>query len=72
MTWHLVETISLIEAEVDRAISIDEADENNNVASKVVAVGAPIDNSVSSEDEEGYSYASKELFTSLLVGLYSP
>lgn len=45
----------LIEAEVDRGTSIDEVDENNNVASKVVAVGAPIDNSVSSEDEEGFS-----------------
>jgi len=41
----------LIEAEVDRGTNIDEVDETNNVDSEVVAIGAPIDETSSSEDD---------------------
>lgn len=41
----------LIEAEVDRGTNIDEVDETNNIESEVVAIGAPIDETSSSEDD---------------------
>ena len=41
----------LIEVEVDRGTNIDEVDETNNVESEVVAIGAPIDETSSSEDD---------------------
>ncbi len=41
----------LIEVEVDRGTNIDEVDETNNVDSEVVAIGAPIDETSSSEDD---------------------
>ena len=41
----------LIEAEVDRGTSIDEVDETNNVKTEVVAIGASVDDTSSSEDE---------------------
>ena len=41
----------LIEAEVDRGTSIDEVDETNNVKTEVVAIGASIDDTSSSEDD---------------------
>ena len=45
----------LIEAEVDRGTSIDEVDENNNVASEVLAIGVAIDDSSSAEEDDDFS-----------------
>ena len=72
----------LIEAEVDRGTSIDEVNEENNVNSKVVAIGTAIDDSSDSQEgaentevDQGIFYAVTGgvlLLVLALFGLFAP
>ena len=43
----------LIEAEVDRGTNIDESDEDNNILTKVIAIGTAIEDSTNSQEDAG-------------------
>ena len=44
----------IIEAEVDRGTNIDEVDETNNVEAKTIAIGAPLQDTTSTEEDESF------------------
>ena len=44
----------IIEAEVDRGTNVDEVDETNNVESKTIAIGAPLQDTTSTEEDESF------------------
>jgi hypothetical protein len=71
----------LIEAEVDRGTNIDESDENNNIETKVIAIGVATEDPTNSQDDGGmeigqgsiYAISAGVLFLVLaLFGLLAP
>ena len=52
----------IIEAEVDRGTNIDEVDETNNVETKTIAIGAPLQDKTV-QKRTNHSTLDRELFT---------
>ena len=52
----------IIEAEVDRGTSIDEVDETNNVESKTIAIGAPLQDVSSTEKDDSFEIGQGSIY----------
>jgi len=59
----------IIEAEVDRGTSIDEVNETNNIDSKVIAIGAAVDETASGESETDFELGQGTIYIIAAVGL---
>ena len=59
----------LIEVQVDRGTNIDEVDEENNLASKVIVIGAAIDDTSSAEEDDGFEIGQGTIYIIAAGGL---
>ena len=52
----------IIEAEVDRGTNVDEVDETNNVESKTIAIGAPLQDVSSTEEDDSFEIGQETVY----------